>query len=145
VPIDGKLLEVVSDYLSEALDSQDPVQQRQALTLSERMGWQSKSLKEHRDFLIDCGGALVNSDLALHSLLTLTWKIRFWQSLDEPIRSLLGSCHFEICDRDRQKSLVIHCASISDLDCLYKSLNLISQNIYSFTGYVHQVDLTLSK
>jgi hypothetical protein len=145
VQTDGELLAVVADFLSEALDSQDPDLQRQALALSERMGWQSKSLQEHRDFLIDCGGSLVDSDLALHSLLTLTWKIRFWQSFQDPLKAFLGSCHFEICDRNDQNSLVIHCSSPSELNQLYPSLHQISQHIYRLTGHVHHVYLTVSR
>lgn len=137
-------MEVVSDFLSEAIDSKDRIRQRQALALSERMGWRTKSLKEHQDFVIDCGGLLVDPDLALHSLFTLTWKIRFWQSFSGPLQAVLGNCHLEICDREYQKSLVIHCSTTLDVDLLYKSLNLLSQHIYHLTGHIQQVYLTVS-
>lgn len=139
---DGEILAVFSDFLAESLDSKDPVRQREALSLSERIAWRVKSIAEHQEFVRDCGGLLVDADLELQSLLSLTWKIRFWQSFDEPLRSLLGNCDLDISAEGQQRSLIIRCNSTADVEHLYPSLDLISSQIYRLTGYIRQVYLT---
>jgi hypothetical protein len=139
---DGEILAVFSDFLAESLDSKDPIRQREALSLSERIAWRMKSIAEHQEFVRDCGSLLVDSDLELQSLLSLSWKILFWQSFAEPLRSLLGNCDLDISIEGKQRSLIIRCNSTTDVDQLYQSLDLISRQIYRLTGYIRQVYLT---
>lgn len=141
---DNEVIGTFADFIAEALDSGDPAKQREALILSEQLAWKKKSLQEHRDFLRDCSILLMEPNLELLSVLNLAWKIRFWQSFQEPLKSLLGDCDLDWWLEGTQRSLLIRCPDSTTVATLYRSLPLISSQIYEFTGCVQQVYLTAS-
>jgi hypothetical protein len=139
---DSEVVGILADFIAEALDSADPSRQQEALAISERLAWKMKSLEEHQDFIRDCCAVFVEPHLALLSLFNATWKIRFWQQLDEPLKSLLQDCDLDIISEGGERSLLICCPNTQTVTQLYESLFLLSCSTYDFTGYLKQVYLT---
>lgn len=138
---DSEVLQLVAEFIAEAIQSRELGQQIEALWVSEYLAWKLKSVDEHREFLRDCGGLLVTEELIWQSLWRITWKLRFWESFEEPIRDLLVDCELEIVTNRAWRSLLIHCPSDAIAEQLNQYLLPLSDQIYALTGYVRRVDL----
>ncbi len=138
---DSEVLEMVAEFIAEAIQSREVEKQRQALRVSEYLAWKRKSLDDHREFVRDCGGVLVNDDLIWQSLWRITWKVRLWESFPAPVQDLLATCDFEIVTNRIWRSLLIRCPSDRIADQLSQDLLLLSDQIYHLTGYIRRVYL----
>ena len=138
---DSEVLEIIAEFIAESIQSQDVVKQQEALQVSEYLAWKLKSLEEHRDFLRDCGGLLVDPDMSGQSLFRITWKIRFWQSFEEPIQLLLKDCDLMIIANKSWRELVVKCPNSQVANDLSNALLVLSNHIYHLTGYIRRVSL----
>jgi hypothetical protein len=147
---DSEVTEVFADFVEfmvEALDSRVPSRQREALLISEKLAWRTKSLEGHLDFIRDCGSLLVEPELGVSSLWQITWKLRFWESFAEPLRFLLGQCELSLVtegiasDAMGNQVLEIRCTGEAELICLTQFRPFIEERFCEFSGYTAQVNL----
>jgi hypothetical protein len=144
---DSEATGIVADFIAEALDSRDPLRQKAALTISEQLAWRAKSLDGHRDFVWDCGGLLVDDDLALQSMLRITWKLRFWESLEDMLRAFLSQVEFDLIPDDYGK-VIFEIRSSDTTEMYYLSqlspfIKLIEEQFQEFSGFPVSVKLRL--
>jgi hypothetical protein len=145
---DSEVTEVFADFVEfmvEALDSRVPSRQREALIISEKLAWRTKSLEGHLDFIRDCGSLLVEPELGVNSLWQITWKLRFWETFAEPLRFLLGQCELVLTPNgltnNATQILEIRCTGEAELVCLTQFRPFIEERFCEFAGYPVQVQL----
>jgi hypothetical protein len=132
---DSEVTEVFADFVEfmvEALDSRVPSRQREALLISEKLAWRTKSLDGHLDF---------------SSLWQITWKLRFWESFAEPLRFLLGQCELSLTtegaakDGSSHQVLEIRFTGEAEMICLTQFRPFIEERFCEFAGYPVKINL----